>query len=1335
MSAIQKRSDCEDASAHVVLLAACSIGLLVLLGGSSAFAGQQPDGYQVYALQHARAEQVEGVLAPLAPAGTEIVADRKGNRILVRGPAESQQIAQRVVASLDRIRPGETAPSQAASQAVLKVYPCPSGGATALAGRVQDEFGRIAGVRIVADDRTSQVLVLAAPEIQARVAARMSDTVAAASSPRPEPAVTPQAARAVPPSGNFQVQQIQLHQTTAAAIESSLASMFGDRLVAAGGTAPGMAVYRLRLNDGSEVEFAVDRGTHSLTFRGKGAGAASFGELIQALDHVDSGANQSTRLVPLKTTRPASAKRTVEAIRAGNAVSERAVPVGRSAAKTLPLVAQIFQSGGRPEAATVALAGEAGAAPAPASQPGAAQPAPGLPPGLGTPGAQPRGDESAGLVGPVQIEMLEGLDVLVIRGNRRDVQQVVEIIQQIEKLSVETEPSIEVYPLAHVDCTAMSTLVTQLYSQVFVSRQGAATIIPLVKPNALLLVGRKENVERVVTLLKKLDVPVSPDSQFQTFRLKHAPAATVQTMIEEFYADPTGLAPVVRVTADVRSNSLVVHASPRDLAEVAAMIARIDTDDIEAVNELRVFKLTNTLASDLADTLTEAIQSQSGMEQNQYGGARTTGATSRTTRTTRTTGTAGTSGMNAMEQRSSMLQFVTVDEQGQRRLSSGILADVRITPDTRTNTLMVAAPAKTMPLIEALVKQLDQPPAVRAEVKVFTVINSDASALVDMLNEFFGVTTTSSSRTSGATTGQNLQSAAREGESSLVSLRFAADPRSNTIIASGTASDLLVVEAMLVRLDAGDVRNRINTVYRLKNAPASDVASAITSFLTSELQAEGQNLSGVMSPFEQIERQVVVVAEPVSNSLIVAATPKYFDEIKKLVEDLDRRPPMVMIQVLMAEVDLTNNDEFGVELGLQDSILFNRGIPSSGDLDPGYLFNGDSLGNQNSTSSLANPGRVGGQSLTNFGLGRTNTAGYGGLVLSASSESVSVLIRALKARSRVDILARPQIQTLDNQTAYIQVGQSVPQISGVSLTTYGQTNNVQYTNTGIILGVTPRISPDGIVVMEIDATRSDVGSEADGIPISVSSTGQIIRAPKINQTLAQTTISATDGQTVVLGGLINKNITESHRTVPYLGDVPVLGNLFRYDSKIATKTELLIIMTPHIVRTEEDAEAIKRVEAARMHWCLADIVEVHGESGLRGRRDEWSDSETQVIYPDGDPRTMRPPMPPAPMPPSTSPEVVPSPDGTPFRLESSGATQGAASAAPRGTARNGAAAARPAASRPAAAQAGFWPAAPAADATQQPGGVQPSVYQYPVTGPSNAAPSQVPAAYEEPRPY
>jgi type II secretion system protein D len=1215
----------------------------------------------------------------LVPAGTEIVADRKGNRILVRGSAASQQIVQRAVGSLDKAQSTSAAPAASSgSQPLLKVYSCPPGRASTVAGALQDEFGRTSGVRIVPDERTSQVLVLAAPEVQALVAARLGEA-AGQSGPVaiPEPARPPASAQAEPVRGSEYLQQLQLSHTTAGSLEASLASILGDRLIPAATQVPGTASYRLKLSDGGEVKFTVDRGANRLTYSGTGAGAgASFGQLIRALDSPEQAADRATRLIPLKTTRAADAKRTVDAIRITNAVQERLLPADRGpSAKGMPLAARMFQPGRRADEGAVAATGETASAPAPAagSQPKATAPRAGAVPNVAGLGAQPRGEEGGGLIGPVQVELLEGLDVLVIRGNARDVRQVVEIIQQIEKLSVETEPAIEVQQLNHVDCTAMSTIVTQLYTQVFFPRQGAATILPLVKPNALLLVGRKENVQRVVSLVKLLDVPVSPDAQFQVFRLKHAPALTAQTMIEEFYADRTG--PVVRVTSDVRSNALVVHASPRDLAEVAAMIARIDTPTSEAVNELRMFKLTNTLAADLAQTLSEAIQSQA-TNQGQTGGTRT-GATS-AARTARTAGAAGTAGLTTTDQRSSMLQFVTVDVQGQQRLSSGILTDVRITYDARANTVLVAAPAESMPLIEALVKQLDQPPAVRAEVKVFTVVNSDASALVTMLGEFFGQPTTGTSGASGTTGTPNYQSAAREGESSLVPLRFAADARTNSIIASGTASDLLVVEAMLMRLDATDVRNRLSTVYRLKNAPANDVATAINSFLRSELTAINiQTASGtLLSPFEQIEHQVVVVAEPVSNSLIVAATPRYFEEIKKLVEDLDKRPPMVMIQVLIAQVDLTNDDEFGVELGLQDGLLFNRGIPAGTGtaLNPGFPFNSGTLGNQNSSTALSGANLVGPQGLTNLGLGRTNAKGFGGLVLSASSESVSVLIRALKSSGRVDILARPQIQTLDNQTAYINVGQSVPQIQGVSLTQYGQTNNITYTNTGIILGVTPRISPDGIVVMEIDASRSDVGPEAEGIPISVSTSGQILRAPRINQQLAQTTVSATDGQTVVLGGLINRQASETHRQVPYLGDVPVIGRLFRFDSKNVVKTELLIVMTPHVIRTNEDAEALKRVEAARMHWCLADVVELVGESGLRGRKDDWPDSETKVIYPDGDPRTLHGPSSlspgPAPMPPSASPEAVPPPEATPFRPEPSGTSQGKTPPTPRGTSRN-----------------------------------------------------------------
>ena len=228
-----------------------------------------------------------------------------------------------------------------------------------------------------------------------------------------------------------------------------------------------------------------------------------------------------------------------------------------------------------------------------------------------------------------------------------------------------------------------------------------------------------------------------------------------------------------------------------------------------------------------------------------------------------------------------------------------------VTPDPRTNTLLVTAPADSMELMAALIEQLDTPTAV-AQIKVFTIVNGDANSLVEMLRILLPAEATVA----------GPQLAAAEGETTLVPVRFSVDTRTNSIIASGSQGDLAIVEAMLLRLDEEDVEQRKNTVYRLKNAPAADVAG--DQRVPPQRPRVQQAAPGMVSPFEQIEREVVVVPETVSNSLIISATPRFFEEIKKIVEELDKRPPQVMIQVLIAEVDLDNVDEFGVELGLQD---------------------------------------------------------------------------------------------------------------------------------------------------------------------------------------------------------------------------------------------------------------------------------------------------------------------------------------------------------------------------------------------------------------------------------
>ncbi len=587
---------------------------------------------------------------------------------------------------------------------------------------------------------------------------------------------------------------------------------------------------------------------------------------------------------------------------------------------------------------------------------------------------------------------------------------------------------------------------------------------------------------------------------------------------------------------------------------------------------------------------------------------------------------------------------------------------MHVTADARANAVVISSPPENLDLLEAIVHQLDTLPAANAQIKVFTIVNGDATSLSNMLQTLFTGQANTSVQFNGFFPVVQTTSASQEG--TLVPVRFGVDTRTNSVIASGTPSDMAVIEAVLTKLDDSDVRRQKSEVIRLKNSPATDVATTLNSFLTTQRTLLQQAGPGFTSPFEQIDREVVVVAEPVTNSLILSATPRYFEEVRGIVEQLDARPPMVMIQVLIASVELGSSNEFGIELGLQDSVLFDRSILSNlvtttnttaagattttvvgGNSTPGFNFNnGGGLGNSATLPAstgfptATHPQDVASQGIANFGTGTTNsTLGYSGLVLSAASQNVSAMLRALAENHRVDILQRPQVMTMDNQPAFIQVGQRVPQISAVTNNAVtGNTNSITLNNVGLILGVTPRISPDGLVVMQIDAEKSELESDATGIPIFTSPSGQIVRSPIIDATTAQTTVAAMSGQTIVLGGLLTNSETKEHHGVPVLDDIPVVNFFFHYDSVIKEKTELLIIMTPHIVKNQSEADALRRAEAAKMTWCINDVTKIYGEAGLRRRSDHWTDAEVPVVYPDG-----------GPAPAAGGPEVIPTPANLP----------------------------------------------------------------------------------------
>ena len=1063
-------------------------------------------------------------------------------------------------------------------------YECQRKSADEVAAILRPLLPKSPAVQLVVDREQNRILLSGADDVQS-IARRVLTEVFRPVTQQPTALPAPSLPNSLQPGRNENLARfVYVPQARFAQLQQQLSAMFGNRLSVRRVGPREILLLELSPQPPSHLEIEFDQIRSGVLVGGPTNAVNQVDTLLQALSSDNHGNGLRTQVFRVHRTNHRSLQQVIrqEAAPGPLPAANNYQPMGNAAPRfpRSPVVPAryLFQEENPPEGQPVAP---------PATQPN---------------GAEPQTNLLRQFEG-VEVEALPDLDVIILRGRDQDLDQLAEIIQQLERISKETQPEVRIYALRHAQSEAVAEIVTQANKDLVSGRTGKVSVTPLVKPNSLLLIGWGEAVTAVVQLIQQLDQPVDPQTQSTVFRLRYASATAVQQTLNTFFGNRNGLGPRVQATVDTRTNSLIVYATPRDMLEVHRIVQDLDRPDSAAVNRAHIFQIENALATDVAQTLQQAIEAAGG---------------------------------NA--DRSAILELQTFDAEGQQILRSGTLENVQITPNPRNNSIIVSSPAENLELIAALIRQLDSP-AAQVQIKVFQIVNGDATSLIETLRSLLP-------SQSGANVGPQLPSAS--GETSLAPLRFSVDVRSNSIIATGSEGDLRIVEALLVKLDQGNTMQRKTAIYQLKNSPAVDVANAINQFLVSRRQVE-QAAPGRQSPFQELDREVVVVAEPVANKLVLAATPRYFEEISELIEKLDEQPPQVMIQVLIAEVALGDIDEFGVELGLQDSVLFDRSLlgdlltttnttqtNNGGAIEtvtneiirsatnfPGFSFNNiQPLGNSGSSDSLATAGTVGGQGVSNFAVGRANdTLGFGGLVLSASSRNVNVLIRALQESRRVDILSRPQIRTLDNQPAFIQVGQRVPRIIGSTVNQNGQSNSVTLENVGLILGVTPRISPEGNVVMEIDAEKSQLGPEQEGIPVAVSIDGTVIRSPRIDTTTAQATVSAADGETIVLGGLITKSTQQFHRQVPWLGDIPVLGHLFRYDSNQTRRTELLIILTPHVIRTTEDNEWNRQTEMARMSWCAADVFDLHGDTGFYPESpiELLNHSQPEVIFPDLNP--------------------------------------------------------------------------------------------------------------------
>jgi general secretion pathway protein D len=462
---------------------------------------------------------------------------------------------------------------------------------------------------------------------------------------------------------------------------------------------------------------------------------------------------------------------------------------------------------------------------------------------------------------------------------------------------------------------------------------------------------------------------------------------------------------------------------------------------------------------------------------------------------------------------------------------------------TQTNSLIVSDTCSNIRRVLEIVRNFDVP-GEEQEIAVIRLKHAQASELSQQLLQVLEKKTPSASAAAAAAGGapghgvaqQPPAPAGSSGGSTKAGVTIIPETRTNSLIVVASAQLMDSVEQLVEQLDKERALDTANIhVFYLENAEAKDMAKSLETALTTSATQKG---AGAKS-----ESAVRVQADESTNALIIVASPEDYQVVEDVIKKLDIERQQVLVELRIVEVSENLLRNIGVELSTFDAAA--SGVRE---------FAG-----------------------TTYGLGTELTAGtLSGASLGAFKEvggstKIGALLNLLDQRTGVNIVSTPTIVTANHHEATITVGENIPYISQSSVTYQTSTNpqqvnTYQYEDVGVTLKLTPHISHGGLVRMEVDSLYTQVITGA---------TGTSVNTPTTSKRAEKTVVSIKDGATVVIGGLISDQKTEVVQQVPLLGDIPLIGFLFRNTTKKDDKTNLLLFITPHVLSSHEEVAAGK----------------------------------------------------------------------------------------------------------------------------------------------------------------
>ena len=495
-----------------------------------------------------------------------------------------------------------------------------------------------------------------------------------------------------------------------------------------------------------------------------------------------------------------------------------------------------------------------------------------------------------------------------------------------------------------------------------------------------------------------------------------------------------------------------------------------------------------------------------------------------------------------------------------------------------TNTVILTDAATNIRRILQILRSIDVE-TYKAEMTVVRIVHADATTLAGQLSEIFGAEISAPTNTAAARVRRAQQQAQGIIGSSSGSAggqpRILMDERTNSLIILAARQRLEEIRTVIRRLDVPVTGGGRIHVYYLKHADAEELADTLSSLISGQPTPSAgspvQNVQALRAAITELSEGVTVTHDAPTNSLIIQASQEGYNRLSQVIDQLDIPRPQVLVEALIMEVDVTDS----LDLGFSGLARIFRGKENFGI--------GSLTGGGTAPFGTTNTAGVSDSMLDVLLSGVGTNTFVGGGNIEAGSTLIQGIITASAGVKGTNILSAPHVLTLDNEEAEIKVGDNIPIVTSrvqsavgtVGANSLASSANIERQDIGITLRVTPQISEGSLLRLELEQEITDVNTALTGLTGNATDVGVALSNRKITNTVV-----VADNETVVIGGLIDETQTDDETKVPWLGDIPILGWFFKSTEDEVRKRNLLIFLTPHIVRNDQQlaAQSIRKRE-------------------------------------------------------------------------------------------------------------------------------------------------------------